>query len=323
MKKRITLILILLIIMGLFSGCKNFLSLYTETNPKGLKTKGMFVAVGESGVIYYSKDGINWTQASASYNLNGVSYGKETYVAVGHDGLGDGYVEYSSDTKIWQSIYTGTDVLRDVAYGNGKFVALSDVNLFYYSFDGISWQTASSSSDDLTKIIYENGKFVAVGGSIGSPEIYFSADGISWQTPTNMPSGTPPIEDVAYGNNKYVVVNGLGIYYSEDADNWSADIGIGSTLRAVAYGYDKFVAVGNSGVVNYSSDGVNWYSTSAGSNNLQSVCYGNGKFVAVGNSGAIYYSSDGINWSANVGTGTDHLHDVIYAPHYNAEYPLP
>ena len=50
--------------------------------------KNTFLAVGASGTIVTSGDSVNWTARSSgsTYTLYGVAYGKDTFVAVGNFG---------------------------------------------------------------------------------------------------------------------------------------------------------------------------------------------------------------------------------------------
>jgi hypothetical protein len=82
------------------------------------------------------------------------------------------------------------------------------------------------------------------------------------------------------------------------------------SIKGIAWGNDKFVAVGRTdnleGKISYSSDGVTWAGVNdssifSGTGDINAVAYGGGKFVAVGwgnNGGKIAYSSDGVTWTA-------------------------
>jgi hypothetical protein len=86
-----------------------------------------------------------------------------------------------------------------------------------------------------------------------------------------------------------------------------------STIRSIAYGGGKFVAVGSGSKMAYSSDGINWTAVANTGftktdisdflHSIQDIAYGNGKFVAVGYGNQIAYSADGINWTAVANTG--------------------
>ena len=59
----------------------------------------------------------------------------------------------------------GTDTIRSVTYGNGKFVAVSSSGKGSYSNDGITWTAISDmkfGTDPIRSVTYGNGKFVAV-----------------------------------------------------------------------------------------------------------------------------------------------------------------
>ncbi len=58
----------------------------------------------------------------------------------------------------------------------------------------------------------------------------------------------------------------------------------GNTLRAVAYGDELFVAVGQFGTIMNSKDGSNWvHATTYSTSYFTGVCFGSGLFVAVRN----------------------------------------
>jgi len=72
-------------------------------------------------------------------------------------------------------------------------------------------------------------------------------------------------------------------------------------ISDIAWGNDKFVAVGTGGQMAYSSDGINWTAvtdSTFGSTTISSIAWGNDKFVAVGYNGKMANSSDGITWTA-------------------------
>jgi hypothetical protein len=97
-----------------------------------------------------------------------------------------------------------------------------------------------------------------------------------------------------------------------------------STIRDIAFGNGKFVAVGHNGKIAYSADGVNWtavanttfpsmHCTPERVYEIQGVGYGNGKFVAVGQRNKIAYSTDGVTWTqANSAAITDYNDDDVY-----------
>jgi formylglycine-generating enzyme required for sulfatase activity/sugar lactone lactonase YvrE len=92
---------------------------------------------------------------------------------------------------------------------------------------------------------------------------------------------------------------------ADPLDQWIVlQAGTTSTLKAVAYGNNQFVAVGDAGTMVTSSDGTNWTSRPSGASaTLWKVVYGNHRFVVVGDGGTLLSSPDGITWThCNSGT---------------------
>jgi hypothetical protein len=91
---------------------------------------GTWVAVGGSGKIASSTDGINWTQRTSQFSTTAISfvaYGGGTWVAVG----GSGKVSTSTDGSTWTAVTTATSGwstsynIGHVAYGNGYWVGIN------------------------------------------------------------------------------------------------------------------------------------------------------------------------------------------------------
>lgn len=170
----------------------------------------------------------------------------------------------------------------------------------------------TSSGPFFKNIKYENNKFVAV--SSVNDWVISSTDGLTWTYSTfpNTPNtGANGAYDVCYGNGKYVaVVDGWTYhFYSTDAITWTQSSkdtsGTGYAAAAVAYGANKYVAVGNSGRTQYSTNGISWTRNSSSYIGslafVDHIVFGNGVFIASYNSdqtmGGLGYSTDGTTWS--------------------------
>lgn len=213
---------------------------------------------------------------------------------------------WSTFDKEWvQTTLPANRRWHDVAYGDGKFVAVaSDSDKGAYSTDGISWTEMSMPANrDWYSVTYGNGKFVAV--ALGTDKGAYSTDGINW-TEFTMPASRD-WRSVIYGDGTFVTVahNSSVGAYSPDGITWTT-----TTLPAnrywysVTYGNGKFVAVAenyNSSACDKgacSNDGINWVEvTLPARQRWRCVAYGSGKFVAMGlDSRYGAYSTDGINW---------------------------
>jgi hypothetical protein len=132
--------------------------------------KGIFVAVGDDGVVYTSANGVEWIQRNSgtSVDLLGVVYGQGIFAAVGAPDPGNGnqaVIRTSSDGINWIPAASGTVyTLRGAAFGMGHFVAVGDHGTILVSEDGQHWTPhASGTSFNLRAVAYGTKDFVAVG----------------------------------------------------------------------------------------------------------------------------------------------------------------
>ena len=225
------------------------------------------------------------------YDLYGVTFGDNTFVAVGEKGT----VRTSSDNgTTWDNgTYGTTRNLKEIAYGDQSFVTVGDYGTILYSSDnGATWDNATwSGSDRLTGIAYGNNTFIGA----GSEKVIRSTDkGLNWITGSEI-----NVYDVAFGDSTFIGSGADGaLFYSSSAspynngENWLTITAIvDDKLYGITYGNNQFLAVGGtygqatqSGTVIYSRDnGTSWNTTkSNASGSLYSVAFGNDKFVGVG-----------------------------------------
>ncbi|MGI6628558.1 MAG: immunoglobulin-like domain-containing protein [Bacillota bacterium] len=283
---------------------------------------GKFVAVGQSGRILTSADGATWKVTAAAEvknQLNAVAYADGTYVAVGKSGV----VVTSPDGENWaERPSLGSDTLRDVAYGNGRFVIVGgyDTACIYSSADrGETWTKYAfgiTCYGLLNSVDYDGSRFVTVGyrPDILAPSMFTSTDGTTWQRQSGIPQDMS-LAAVAGGGGKWVAVSfKYDILTSTNGTTW-AELGQGTRqhLLKVAYGGSTFVAVGYNGAIQTSPDGITWTLRPSGtSENLQSVRYMNHGFVVVGEKGTILTSGDGTAWTKQTSGVSVVLNDVTY-----------
>ena len=196
-----------------------------------------------------------------------------------------------STTNLTSSGYTG------IAYGNGKFVAVSKGRYAYYSTDGNNWNACSGTSGILHSVAYGNNRFVAVGEDVA----FYSTDGISWTAITT----TGIFLGIAYGNGRFIVVGGSGKVsaLADGSTTWTAitsTISGTDSLSSIAYGNNRFVMVGNTAKTQYLADGSTTcvlMTGNIGTDDLYSVAYNGTRFVAVGANGRSIRSTNGTSWS--------------------------
>ncbi|MBE0558413.1 MAG: hypothetical protein IH628_14385 [Proteobacteria bacterium] len=273
---------------------------------------GTFVIIsnslsGDTWMIRSSTDGVTWTERATGTNrrLSGITYGNDTFVAVGEAGT----ILTSTEGVTWTSRYSGTiNSLSGVTHGNGIFVAVGQAGTILTSIDGITWN-ATTAGYSFSSPTHGNGAFVAVGPSpIGAGFSIFTSndDGLTWARTFTQEACIGPIgcawifiRGVTYGNGILLALPDWGPFLtSADGQTWTIvhhipDSAGTSYLHAVAYGDGAFVGVGKEGrIVTADADDVTTWTTRASgtSIDLNGVTYGNGTFVAVGDNGAIIQS---------------------------------
>jgi len=271
-----------------------------------------FVTVGGKGTSFYSTDGLTWNEMTgldSEYSYIAVAFGDGRFVAVSEDG-GKSY--YSTDGMTWNEMYgLSSDMINAVAYVENMFICVDSERRIYYLKCSIKEAIktdktltkedapadAKAVGDKLAEVNNEITGLKTI--DIPKNDFYVSAEyeGIELDDSTYERAG------VAFGNGLYVVVDS-GIWYSElTADSpeihacETSDFDV-TAMNDCTYGNDKFIAVGNGGVIAYSEDGKQWSVVdTVTTEDLFATTYGNGKFVAVGSEGTILYSEDGIVWN--------------------------
>jgi hypothetical protein len=260
---------------------------------------GKYVAVGASGALYWSSDGLSWTSnPQGSETLRGVAFDGTYWVAVGANGA----VLYTTDpTGAWTSNTQGGTQFNSVAYGNGYWVAVGSSGVLRYRATDPTgaWTSNAQGSVAFASVAYGNGYWVAVGDATGSTSnLYYKATDPTGAWTSN---AQDLFASVAYGNGYWVAVGKKGtnanrLYYATDPTGaWTSNAQGTSGFYGVAYGNGFWVALGFAGTLYYRATDPTgaWTSNAQGSTGLNSVVYG-ATWVGVGASGATITASSAI-----------------------------
>jgi len=219
-------------------------------------TGSKFCAIGWAYSSAESLDGVNnWYQTALPYQRywGGVANSPNTLVAVGTGysaSLSSPYrnsaVAVTNDPHDWgSSVMDRAAHWTDVAYGNGRFVAVTgDSNAASVSTSqGRSWITGNTlpAAQHWTAINFGNNQFVTVGNSNVAA---VSTDGATW-TSVAMPANQQWV-DVAYGKGKWIAIaaNSNTAAVSSNGITWTANtLPSSQTWTAIVFGGDCFVAV--------------------------------------------------------------------------------
>jgi hypothetical protein len=276
---------------------------------------GKFVAVGDDKKMAYSQDGITWTDVNnkaINFNFEDITYGNGKFVAVGY--YGEGKIAYSSDGENWIEVKDSSfkkDNIGSIAYGNGMFVAAAkyDNGKWAYSPDGRNWTQVKTFPfrRKYIDVVYCEGKFFVL-DRLGDGKVAYSQDGVNW-TAMDRPLGKDSnVQNLVYGNGKFLAVGNDNTAYSTDGINWTAGpnyiyVPMFSQSQnrnldnVLVYGDGKFVSAGEGGKMAYSQDGINWITiadSSLRTYKVHDIVYGNGKFIVAGDDGKMIY------WDGNI-----------------------
>lgn len=160
------------------------LILFKNAGLGSLKTNDFINYEAAGGAGYYVHDSI-------------VVNGKIT--AVGYNGVNTQIYSSTDGGLTWTQAATnlGAIDIRNIAYGNGKYVIVATNGSIYYSLDAINWNSGQSSSPvNYTYVRFGGGKFVAVFDHF----VYTSTDGINWNYAYTTSSDFGRLGEISYAN---------------------------------------------------------------------------------------------------------------------------
>ena len=121
----------------------------------------VFVCVGSDYKAFYSYNADSWYpcigfDSNTNNSLYNVRFVKDRFIAVAYQ-----QAYYSFDGIFWRNMsgLYDSSTIRDVTYGNSRFICVGDSGYSYYSTDGLHWDrmTGLSSSSDYFSVTYSNG----------------------------------------------------------------------------------------------------------------------------------------------------------------------
>ncbi|KAF0191987.1 MAG: hypothetical protein FD165_1321 [Gammaproteobacteria bacterium] len=280
-----------------------------------------FVAIGESGTILVSNDGIEWEliETGVPDTFKDVIFtGLNQFVTVGEDG----FVITSQNGSSWTPRNSGTSAtLNGVIWGVGGspdpiLVVVGSGGTVITSVDGVTWKTQTSATGNTLNAVAVSGVDTASGQGIGfvavgdSGTIITSEDGVTWAVEASGTSAN--LNAVVWSGSEFVAVgdNGTALTRTNnDLDSWIPAVSVQTThsLRNVAWGLSKYVAVGDGGTIITSSNGSSWIDqTAVTGERLSGIDWGQNLFVAVGDNGTVLTSTknDEVNGWAPEANGT-------------------
>lgn len=189
----------------------------------------------------------------------------------------------------FKELYFNNHGCVDIAYGNGLFVALSDIysnEMISTTVDGEEWKKQIVSMNNIwTSVCFGNNTFVAVGyNSDNFNCVAVSNDGINWITRSASENSSKWI-DVTYGDGKFVAVAEVSTISRKNimisVDNGQTWISVRSPIsdnpKKILYGNGRFVIIGEKYIL-ISNNGINWTPINK---SVTDMCYKDGRFFYI------------------------------------------
>jgi hypothetical protein len=259
-----------------------------------------------------------WERLFEPMALQHIAYGNGIFLGVGDTQTSSSRSLYSSkDGKTWTRQNFGDRFGRELAFGNGTFVAIAwdhGWDAVLTSTNGVQWTTSYPISTigyrAFSRINFVRDRFIIQRGfpspndTEGGGENLISTDGKSWDPlPSNL-----LLDQVAYGNGDYAATARDGsILHSTNLTQWSVTIPSADSIWAnsrppssVAFGNETFIAATSAGLFR-STNAIDWSaSPSVGPPYATpTVRFVHDRFVTFFSafSAPVMSSPDGLGWS--------------------------
>lgn len=215
---------------------------------------GIFVAVGTSGNIQTTPDGVTWTpqESGTTAHFNGIAFVNDRFLALGDSGT----ILSSPNGITWTPHNTSSsNKWYSVTYANGLYVATGyrtgQAARIAVATEPGGWTVADTGySMYMNGVAFGAGKFVCVGYA-GAGQT--STDGLDWSEPLDAAPGNW-LRHIINAGNTFVAVGENGIAVSTNGTDWEPAFRSGyTTIEGVAFNGQSFVAVGDEGIILQSS----------------------------------------------------------------------
>jgi len=264
----------------------------TVRTNKGVATDGAqnwIIASSAGAVVFSTTNGalLSSTTAGAAAHW-GAAYGVSKFM-VNQDG-GGGLYTASAAGGAYALAFSAGQILRNSGFNDGYFIIGANNGVTYFSTDGVTFtaQPAIGANSAFCGIyVAALSRSVALGVAAQSKYRTGVPSTAAWTGSCTGLTGT--IYDVTWSPvmSRAVCVDGIsgGIFYSTNLIAWTAATNPAGAVgvRGVCWAGDKFIAVGDGGLILTSSDGITWtQGTSGTSAQLWGVSYGAGTAIVGG-----------------------------------------
>ncbi|MDQ6954130.1 MAG: HYR domain-containing protein, partial [Mariprofundaceae bacterium] len=255
-----------------------------------------YVIANSLGSLYHSPDKTTWTEVvvGTGAGLLGVTWNGTQYVAVGGSGAvktsidGINWTTQNSGLGIF-------DVLNDIHWTGAQYIAVGSAGTTQTAFlatspDAVTWTIRPTPAVGALWAVTSSSPTLIV--AVGNAGIITSTDGVTW-TKQTVPT-TAQLYAVSYANGQFVAGgNGGKMLSSPDAITWTVRAGTTNrAIRDIAWNGFVFGAVGDVSSYQISYDGIKWTLLPGNPSTLApqfpSIIVVNSQFITIDTNGAVY-----------------------------------
>ncbi len=286
------------------------------SNFRGLAAgNGSLVAQTEWGVLYTTRDGVNWIQAGPDTFTGAIIHQPITFMngqflvlqQVG--GMRAVIYRTSPNGLDWQSATVFNDSNKAVTGHNGVIVSVHDTangngqQAVWSADGGHNWTAIPGISRHYTESIgfalgHGNGIFLA---GLSDGRIWRSTDGRTWSA-GNLPPAPAPVVVIRHVGDRFFAGSVTQFFFtSEDGVTWQQ---IETPLHsdAIIHELGRYVARSENGMA-WSHDGVSWHEAQGGPTtaiNFRLAANGD-RYLVIDADGAAWSSNNAVVWEQDFG----------------------
>jgi hypothetical protein len=233
---------------------------------------------GGSNIFAATADGSVWKtsirDAQYARYIRGLGFGRDQFLALGGDsgavGVARPFVFLSADGEKWDGPHDipGKFMVRRVAFGNKRFVAVGDRGRRSASEDGLKWTDAAEvkAIDTLVDVAFGNGVFVGVG--LNGLRM-LTADGMKWTDRQTGEEGEH-LNAVVWAKDRFVAVGAGATFFSPDGVKWDRAANVEAPVSVVHSG-GVFLGTRWKARIMRSTDAIKWTETLKADHHLEAV----------------------------------------------------
>lgn len=191
-----------------------------------------FFAVGGSGTLLQSKDGLTWEKniVGSNIELYGMTKGSQGYVLSGDKGT----MFFSEDLKRWNKYEMSKKnvTLKSICWDGSSYVAVGCIDdkldkrgIVYLSSDGVKWYEVfvAQEESDFIDIAFDGSQFIII-SSFGT--VWKSIDKVNWEKQVlynlQIPSMSQQLYSIYWSGISYIVCGERVVLVSTDAITWKS-----------------------------------------------------------------------------------------------------